>query len=130
MRIKRPDKKNALSILQAARREMEFTQSLEITEQSGSTIIRNIYECFRMLGDSLLISKGIETKDHLEPIKELTSLKVKTDRPIRLVDNLRRLRHSINYYGYKPSTEEVREAKAIAKSLFKPLESEVKRRIA
>ena len=70
---------------------------IEPTEESGSTIIRNIYESFRMLGNALLISKGIESQDYITQINELLKTKVSTSRPINLIDNLRRLRHNINY---------------------------------
>lgn len=120
-RYKRPDKKNALSILEAAKRDLNFTLSIKPTEESGSTIIRNIYESFRMLGDALLISKGVESQDHITPIKELLKIKVITSRPINLIDNLRRLRHNINYYGYKPNLNEVNDVILIAKSCFEPL---------
>ncbi|MBI4441670.1 hypothetical protein HY639_05870 [Candidatus Woesearchaeota archaeon] len=129
MRYKRPDRKNAMSILEAAQRDMKYTDSLEVSEYSGPTIIRNIYECFRMMGDSILVAEGIESEDHITPINELMKLKVTTDRPVNLLDNLRRLRHNINYYGYKPSPEDVREVKAIAKSLFEPIRNEVLRKI-
>ena len=119
--IRRPDKKNALSIILAAKRDMDFTLSLNITDESGPTIVRNIYECFRMLGDALLVAKGIESEDHIAPIKELNLIKVETIRPINLVDNLRRLRHNVNYYGYKPSLDEINEAVSMAKALFQPL---------
>lgn len=121
IRIKRPDQKNALSILQAAEREMKFTFSLSATEESGSTIIRNIYECFRMLGDALLVSKGTVAVDHITQIKELLKLNVKTNRPIQSIENLRQLRHNINYYGYRPNIMEIKEAISIAESCFKPL---------
>jgi len=121
MRYKRPDRKNALSIINAAEKDMKFTLSIEPTEASGPTIVRNIYECFRMIGDAILISKGIESEDHIAPINELTKIKVKTDRPINLVDNLRRLRHNINYYGYTPKLQEVKDTISIAKSIFQPL---------
>ena len=131
-RQKRPDKKNALSILDAAKRDMKFTLSLNQTDESSSTIVRNIYESFRMLGDALLVAKGIESKDHIMPIKELLTLRVSTARPINIIDNLRRLRHNINYYGYHPKLMEVEDAVSIAKSCFKPLLDaiikEVKRR--
>lgn len=129
MRYKRPDKKNAISILDASQRDMKYTQSLEVSEQSGPTIVRNTYECFRMLGDSLLVAQGLKSEDHITPIKELMKLKVSTDRPVNLIDNLRRLRHNINYYGYKPSIEEVKEVKSIAKSLFEPIKNEVMNKI-
>jgi len=121
MRYKRPDKKNALSIIEVAKRDMDFTLSIKVTEESSPTIIRNIYECFRMLGDALLIAQGIESEDHITPIKELLKVKVVTTRPIQLIDNLRRLRHNINYYGYKPKLIEAKDVISIAESTFKPL---------
>src|SRR3989344_2994334 len=121
MRYKRPDKKNALSLVEASKREMDFALSLEINERSGSTIIRNIYESFRMLGDALLVNQGIESKDHVESINALLKLSVDTSRPINIINNLRILRHNINYYGYKPKPEEVMDVISIAKSCFLPL---------
>lgn len=121
MRYKRPDKKNAISILEASRKDMKFTLSLEVSSESATTIVRNIYESFRMLGDALLVSRGIESTDHMEPITELLKLKVDTKRPISLIDNLRRLRHNINYYGYNPAILEVEDAVSISKACFGPL---------
>ena len=54
IRYKRPDKKNAMSIIDAAKRDMKFTLSIQISEESGATIVRNIYECFRMVGDAII----------------------------------------------------------------------------
>jgi len=130
IRQKVPDNKNALSIIQASEREMKFTLTLKVTEESGATIIRNIYECFRMLGDALLVAKGINSEDHLMPIRELLQLKVNTERPIQVIDNLRRLRHNINYYGYKPTLIEVNEVISIAKIMFDPIFKEVNKKIS
>ena len=129
MRYKKPDKKNAFSILEAAERDMKFTLNLKATDLSSTTIIRNIYECFRMLGDALLVSKGIDSKDHLAPINELLKLNVRTKRPINLIENLRRLRHNINYYGYKPRLEETIDVISIAESIFYPLVKTVRAEI-
>ncbi len=129
MRVKRPDRKNAISIIEAAERDMGFTLTLPVTEESAATVVRNIYGSFRMLGDALLVNKGIQSEDHILPINELTTMEVKVNRPLHLIDNLRRLRHNINYYGYKPKVEEVREAIALSKELFAPLAKEVRRRL-
>jgi len=99
-RYKQPDKKNAISLLKASREEIKFTLELEINQRSGSTIIRNIYESFRMLGDSLITAKGGESLNHIDAVKEIEKLKVDVSRSLRLLDNLRKLRHNINYYGY------------------------------
>ncbi len=126
-RIKHPDKKNALSIIQAAEKELRYTLLLQITDESSFNIIRNIYECFRMLGDAKLISKGIVSKDHIEQIQELENIKVETQRPTKLIDSLRRLRHNINYYGYVPSKIEAEDAISIAQACFYPLYEVIKR---
>lgn len=128
MRHRRPDKKNAQSLLEAAKREMDFTLSIQPSEASASTIIRNIYECFRMLGDVLLLIKGIESEDHITPINELLSIKVETKRPILLIGSLRTLRHNINYNGYKPCIAELNDVLSIAKECFMPLYSEIKKK--
>lgn len=129
MRYKRPDRKNALSILEAAKRDMKFTLTLDVNEASGPTIVRNIYECFRMLGDALLLSIGRESEDHIAPVRELMKLSVDTKRPLNLIDNLRRLRHNINYYGYKPSIEEIKEVKKLAKDIFHPITTAVLKKL-
>ncbi|MDD4877916.1 MAG: hypothetical protein PHO02_02675 [Candidatus Nanoarchaeia archaeon] len=121
IRYKRPDAKDALSLVQAAKRQMDFTLTMKPTDDSAFTIVRNIYECFRMLGDALLVKKGVESDDHLAPINELLKLKVNTVRPIFLIDNLRRLRHNVNYYGYSPKKAEADDAISIAKSCFNQL---------
>ena len=97
---------------------MDYTLTLEVNENSAITIARNIYECFRMLGDAILVKKGIFSEDHLRPIKEVSELKIVSKRPIALVENLRILRHNINYYGYTPSIAEVKDAISLSKECF------------
>lgn len=118
MRYKIPDKKNALSIIEAAKKNMDFTLTLEINDSSAPTIIRNIYECFRMLGDAILSSKGIKSDNHILPIKEISSINIQSERPISAVENLRLLRHNINYYGYLPRKEEAKNSVSFAESCF------------
>jgi len=121
MREKHSDKKNAFSLLEAANRQMIFTLTLIPTDESSFNIIRNVYECFRMLGDAILVSQGKISEDHIEPLKALEGVKVKTDRPVKLVDSLRRMRHGINYYGYQPMKVEAEDALSLANACFKPL---------
>ena len=121
IKYKVPDRKNALSIIDASKRDMNFTLSLKPSEISGTTIVRNIYESFRMLGDAILVAKGIKSDDHVTPVQELLKLKVTTSRPIYLIDNLRKLRHNINYYGYSPKLIEVEDVISLAKRGYDPL---------
>lgn len=128
-RVKHHDPKNALSILTAAEREMQFTLKQPVTEESAFNITRNVYECFRMLGDARLVSRGLVSVDHVEQIRELETIQVTTERPIRLIGALRRLRHNINYYGYIPTKAEADDAVSIARACFYPLLHEIKKEI-
>lgn len=118
--MKLPDNKKAHSILEAATRDMQYTQTLTVTPQAAPTILRNIYECFRMLGEAILTNKGIRSNDHIQPIDELLTLNIKTTRPIRAIENLRNTRHNINYRGYQPSIAEVKDALDFANTCFTP----------
>lgn len=129
MRFKHHDKKNAESIIEASLKQMNYTLTLEIKDESAFNIIRNIYECFRMLGDAFLISQGKFSEDHLEQIKALENLNVKTTRPIKIVDSLRKMKHNINYYGYIPEKIEAEDAVNFAKNCFSPIFNEIKKLI-
>ena len=128
-RIKHQDKKNALSIVNAAEKEMQFTLKQPVSDESAFNIIRNVYECFRMLGDAQLVSKGIVSHNHEEQIKELESVQAKTERPIKLIGTLRKLRHNINYYGYIPTKAEAEDAVSIAHACFNPILKEIKKEL-
>ena len=97
---------------------MDYTLTLNVNDMSAITVLRNIYECFRMLGDALLVIKGVSSADHLLPIKEISHLQIDSKRPIALIDNLRRLRHNMNHYGYNPSIAEANDSVSLANECF------------
>ena len=122
-----PDKKKALSLLEASKKDMQFTLTIKPSKASSATIVRNIYENFRMIGEAILVFKGIEHQDHDMPIKELLSLNADTKRPINLIENLRTIRHNINYRGYLPTLSEAQDAISIAEACFDPVLEEAHR---
>ena len=129
IRKRTPDKTKAKSMIEAAVIEMKFIRTLKVSRDSGATIIRGIYENFRMLGDALLFIRGKEAMGpdhHNEMINELFMLNVKTKRPIRILNNLKSLRNNINYRGYIPAIEEVKDSLSIAEDCFEPILREVK----
>ena len=121
MRQRVPDLKKAMSMLDAAEKDMRFILSLSVSLDSGQTIISRVYEDFRMLGDAFLLSQGKEAvgENHHEIMLEaLFELPVKTERPLRALLSLKSLRHNINYRGYIPSLLEIEDAQSLAKVLF------------
>lgn len=106
---------------------MRYTRKLGIDEESAATIAGNVYECFRMLGDALLVARGISFTDHASSIDALTRLDVRGARSPRVLVDLKTLRHAINYYGYEPSIEQVEDVLAIADALFDPIAERIER---
>jgi hypothetical protein len=116
--MRRPDTKKATNLLQAAKRDYEYTQTLKPTPQSAATIIRNTYESFRMLGEARLALAAIKSADHNTQLQELLRLNIQTNRPLRLIEELKRTRNNINYNGYQPSTQQATQAQEIANACF------------
>lgn len=63
------------------------------------------------------------------PIKEIIKLQIETERPLNRIDNLRKLRHNINYYGYKSNLLEVQDALSLANLTYKNLSESIKEKI-
>lgn len=132
IRERKPDKWKAQSMLQAVQKEIMFIKTIALTEESAATIVRSIYECFRMLGDALLAIRGKEATGqdhHNQMINELFTLKVQTKRPIQIISNLKNIRHKINYQGYVPTRAEAQEAVDITNDCFLALYEKIKEEI-
>ncbi len=132
IRPRSPDKLKARSMINAAELDMRFIEKLPVSIESGPSLVRGIYENFRMLGDAFLTARGLEVSGidhHREMIEALTKLNIKASRPLSLLHELRKIRHQINYEGYLPTIEEANYVVAIRESLWKPLLAEVKKQI-
>ena len=126
---KQPDKQRAKSLVESSLNDIKFILKISPKEESANIIVRNIYESFRMLGESLLLKKGIKKIDHANSINELIRLNLNTKKPLNLLANLMRLLHNINYNGYKANIFEAKETIILAKSCYLPLLDEVKKTI-
>ena len=127
-----PDKVKARSMLTAAVTDMRFVEKLPVTSESTLSIIRGVYEDFRMLGDALLTAGGSEAEGidhHFEMINALMKLQTKAPRPLLVLHELRKLRHKINYQGYIPTEDEAKYALSIKEALWLPVLEEVKKSV-
>lgn len=124
-----PDKMKAKGFVLRAEKDMKVV--LEMSRVKGSTnlIIRDIYECFRMLGEALLILKGIKSEGHILPINELIKFSETRGHNLRVLDSLRRLRHNINYYAYSATESEGEEVLHIANKYFNILSHKILKKI-
>lgn len=118
LRKKKPDFEKAKSLISVAESDMNFTFKLKISEESANTIVRNVYECFRMLGEALLAAEGFEGADHVACIQRILKLDINSKISLNFLEALRKIRHNVNYYGYKTGIVEAEEAVAFSREGF------------
>lgn len=127
-----PDKAKAKSMVFAAELDIGFISSLPITTKSAQSIIRGIYENFRILGDALLTAQGFKSAGidhHTQMIDALIKLDIKTTRPLPLLKELKKIRHQINYNGYVPTENDVKYAIELKEAFWADILTEVKKQI-
>lgn len=132
IRKKLPDKAKARSMIAAAELDMEFIAGFPITTKASQSIVRGIYENFRILGDALLTAKGFKTSGvdhHTQMIEALIKLNINTPRPLLLLNDLKRMRHQINYNGYVPTENEIKYVLEIKEAFWEQILAEVKMQI-
>lgn len=129
MREKNADLVKARSLVDASIQEIDYIEKLSLTEESAATIVSRIYECFRRLGQALLIAEGLDGDDHETSINALLNLHIKSARPIQILSTLREKRHNINYRGFIPSLADLEEVISMKKALWKPIVDAVKQKL-
>ena len=114
-------------MLKNAEDDIEFTLKLKISRDSCNTIIRNIYEAFRMLGEAVLLSKGFKSFDHKAMIEEL--LKLDKNEHLLFLNTIKEIRHKINHKGYQAGIEETKDIIDFAEQHFNNIFKKVKNEI-
>lgn len=129
LRTVQPDKKRAASMIEAAEREMDYVVHQAMKAEAAATLVRAMYECFRMVGDALLLARGFEAKDHHVMIDEVLHMDVETPQPLVVLDRLRRTRMKINYEGYFPTKEELDDFHSFSRACWQPVLTAAKKRL-
>jgi len=114
-------------MLENAKEDIKFTLKLKISKDSCNTIIRNIYEDFRILGEAVLLSKGIKSFDHKAMIEEL--IKLDNDAHLLFLNTIKEIRHKINHKGYSSAITEAKDAIDFAEKHFNDIYEKVKNEI-
>ena len=101
------DKQLARSLLKTANNDIEFLNSLEITEKSARKITTNYYDILRSILEAIAIMDGYKILSHeaftyylIERGEDLLASKF---------DRFRKIRNGINYYGKNVQIEEAKE---------------------
>jgi len=90
--------------------DLEFLNSLEISEKSARKIMSNYYDCLRTIIEAMAALDGLKSYSH-----EAFAFYLKENKNEEIIsekfDRFRKIRNGIEYYGKDASKEEVLEHK-------------------
>ena len=111
----------AKSLVNAAKQDLEFLESLEVNELSARKIFSNYYDTLRTIIEAMAALDGFKIYSH----EAFTFyLKDKNEENSAMdFDRFRKIRNRINYYGKEISKEEVLQHKGKIKKLIKSLQN-------
>ena len=108
-------------MLHAAKQDLEFLRSLEITDLSSRKIFSNYYDVLRAITEAIAALDGYKVYSHEAFTYYLKENKKEENAALKF-DRLRKLRNNVNYYGKTISKEESKEHKEEILKLVKALE--------
>ncbi len=97
------------SLLESIELNADVTLEIPLTSRSATVIFRELYEAVREIGDALWWLEGYEPLDHGVSIEMLETQQVKNLTSLRHLENYRKLRHDIQYRGFRSSEAQARE---------------------
>ncbi len=106
------------SLLSSAKDNSDYASSLEINEKSSTAIFKELYDCFRQLGDAKLLLLGYESQgkgSHEVSIEAIQEEKVDF-LAFNNLDRFRRLRNDANYKGYKATVADAQDISNVWKN--------------
>src|SRR3989344_672087 len=101
LRIRQKDLEKIKSIINS--------EEVKINENTATLVFREIYESIRQLGDAKSWILGYEPLNHEVSIEILKEFDIKDKVKLNSLDRIKKIRHDINYRGFRASLEQARE---------------------
>ena len=109
LRIRQKDLEKIKSIINSAEVNAKATEEIKINENTATLIFREIYESIRQLGDAKLWILGYEPLNHEVSMEILKEFDIKDKVKLNSLDRIKKIRHDINYRGFRASIEQAQE---------------------
>lgn len=104
--------KNAIlaeALKKSAEKNLNFVRKLEINEENAEHILTDSYDTLRELIEAKLSSDGYKSYSHEATIIYLKKFVEFNEKERYFLDELRKLRNKVKYYGKEASTEEAKK---------------------
>ncbi len=109
LRNRQKDTEKIKSMINSAEVNAKVTKSIEINEDTATLIFREIYESIRQLGDVKLWILGYEPLNHEASMEIIKEFNIKDKVKLNSLDRLKKIRHDINYRGFRASINQAKE---------------------
>ena len=95
----------AKALIKSSEKSLKNIRRTKIDELNAESVVSDIYDIIRELIEARLVFEGYKSYSHEATILFLKKFKEFDEYEIDFLDNLRKIRNSIKYYG-KEATEE------------------------
>lgn len=109
LRNRQRDMEKIKSMISSSEINSIVTKEIKLNENTATLIFREIYESIRQLGDAKLWLLGYEPLNHEASMEILKELDIKNKVKLNSLDRIKKIRHDINYRGFRSSVEQAGE---------------------
>jgi len=109
LRNRQKDSEKIKSMINSAEVNSVVAKEIKVNEDTATLIFREIYESIRQLGDAKLWLLGYEPLNHEVSMEILRELDIKDKIKLNSLDRLKKIRHDINYRGFRATISQAKE---------------------
>jgi len=129
IRNRQRDAEKINSMIGSAEINARVTKNIKINEDTATLIFREMYESIRQLGDAKWWLLGYEPTNHEISMEALKDFDVKNKIKLNSLDRFKKIRHDINYRGFRATINQAEEIidfwDECGKEIIKKLREEV-----
>lgn len=130
IRNRQKDNIKIKSMINSAETNARVTKAIQINDDTATLIFREIYESIRQLGDAKWWLLGYEPSNHEISLEALKDFDIKEKVKLNSLDRYKKIRHDINYKGFRATTPQAKEVldfwKKCGHELIQKLRKEIK----
>lgn len=110
--VKRKEKNDILAdvLINSSKKGESHAKKQEMTEENAEYIVADVYDTIRELIEAKLALDGYKSYSHEATVLFLKKFKEFNESEIGFLDNLRKIRNGIKYYGKESDAEEAKKA--------------------
>jgi uncharacterized protein (UPF0332 family) len=110
VRRQNKDSNLAKALIKSSEKSVKNIKRIKIDELNAESVFSEVYDSIRELIDAVLLSEGYKSYSHEASILYLKKFSIISEKEILFLDNFRKIRNGIKYYGKEVNTEDVKNS--------------------